>query len=393
MNVARETTWIQSGVTLGELYYAIGSKSTTLAFPGGTCPSVGTTGLISGGGFGMLVRKFGLGADNVLDARIINVKGQILDRQAMGEELFWAIRGGGAASFGVVTAWKLQLVRVPATLTVVGKTMIMNDSVNAIVHNWQTVAPSLPKEFLIRVFLYLNNDQPHVHIKVNFNGIFLGKKLEFLRLMEQEFPSLGMTEADCYEAPWIDSVMTYLGNNSSREKLLNRTDYLLQSYKAKSDYVMEPIPKEALQTIWDKYLLKSPSEFVIFVWEPFGGRMDEISESSLPYPYRKGFIYNFQYIIKWNGNDSTKEAMSVEWVRELYGHMELFVSKSPRGAYINYRDLDLGTNQLNAPSFAHAQQWGEKYFRGNFRRLAEIKGQVDPQNVFNNEQSVPPLHG
>jgi hypothetical protein len=35
--------------------------------------------------------------------------------------------------------------------------------------------------------------------------------------------------------------------------------------------------------------------------------------------------------------------------------------------------------------------WGEKYFRGNFRRLAMVKGEVDPEQVFWSEQSIPPL--
>ncbi|THU74854.1 hypothetical protein C4D60_Mb04t37800 [Musa balbisiana] len=35
--------------------------------------------------------------------------------------------------------------------------------------------------------------------------------------------------------------------------------------------------------------------------------------------------------------------------------------------------------------------WGERYFKNNFRRLAMVKGEVDPHNFFSNEQSVPPL--
>ncbi|GJM98212.1 hypothetical protein PR202_ga15200 [Eleusine coracana subsp. coracana] len=35
--------------------------------------------------------------------------------------------------------------------------------------------------------------------------------------------------------------------------------------------------------------------------------------------------------------------------------------------------------------------WGDKYFGGNFQRLALVKGKVDPTDYFRNEQSIPPL--
>jgi FAD/FMN-containing dehydrogenase len=66
---------------------------------------------------------------------------------------------------------------------------------------------------------------------------------------------------------------------------------------------------------------------------------------------------------------------------------------------VNYLDLDLGTNDwMNATggtsndSVGHAASWGERYFFMNFDRLVRAKTKVDPGNVFNNAQSIPPLH-
>ncbi|TVU42227.1 hypothetical protein EJB05_08620, partial [Eragrostis curvula] len=41
--------------------------------------------------------------------------------------------------------------------------------------------------------------------------------------------------------------------------------------------------------------------------------------------------------------------------------------------------------------YAKAKVWGEKYFKGNFKRLAAVKSKVDPYDFFRNEQSIPPL--
>ncbi|KAM3251008.1 hypothetical protein T459_05154 [Capsicum annuum] len=81
----------------------------------------------------------------------------------------------------------------------------------------------------------------------------------------------------------------------------------------------------------------------------------------------------------------------LSWIRKLYGYMASYVSKSPRAAYFNYRDLDLGVNNKGNTSNAQARIWGEKYFKNNFDRLVKVKTKVDPTNFFRNEQSIPPL--
>ena len=71
----------------------------------------------------------------------------------------------------------------------------------------------------------------------------------------------------------------------------------------------------------------------------------------------------------------------VEWLRSFYAFMASYVSKNPRAAYVNYLDLDLGTNDwmnatggtFNNGSVGHAASWGERYFFMNFDRLVQAK--------------------
>ncbi|KAM5587353.1 hypothetical protein ABKV19_006001 [Rosa sericea] len=157
VNIADESAWVGSGAIVGELYYSIAEKSKVHAFPGGVCPSVGVGGLFSGGGYGPTMRKFGLTVDNIVDARLVNVNGTILDRKSMGEDLFWAIRGGGGASFGVILSWKIKLLQVPPIVTVFRITKTLEQGATDVLHRWQYVAPNLPKELFIRATSKVQN--------------------------------------------------------------------------------------------------------------------------------------------------------------------------------------------------------------------------------------------
>ncbi|OIT26206.1 reticuline oxidase-like protein [Nicotiana attenuata] len=103
-----ETAWAQGGATIGQTYYAIAKASDVHAFSTGSGPTVGSRGHISGGGFGLLSRKFGPAADIVVDALLIDADGRLLDLKAMGGDVFWAIRGGGGGNWGIIYAWKIQ---------------------------------------------------------------------------------------------------------------------------------------------------------------------------------------------------------------------------------------------------------------------------------------------
>ncbi|KAL2494227.1 FAD-binding Berberine family protein [Forsythia ovata] len=118
VSIENKTAWVQVGAILGEVYYRIAEKSNVHGFTAGVCPTVGVGGHFSGGGYGNMMQKYGLSVDNIIDAQIIDVNDRILDRASMGEDLFWAITGGGGSSFGVVLAYKIKLVRVPSRVTV-----------------------------------------------------------------------------------------------------------------------------------------------------------------------------------------------------------------------------------------------------------------------------------
>ncbi|XP_010941440.1 berberine bridge enzyme-like A [Elaeis guineensis] len=383
------TAWAESGATVGEIYHAVARSKRPLAFSAGTCSTVGSGGLISGGGFGFLSRKYGLAADNVLDAVLIDPAGRALDRKSMGEDVFWAIRGGGGGSFGAVYAWKLRLVPVPDRVTVCSISRPGSvRKVAELTHKWQYVAPNLPDEFFLSKFIQGSTTG---NLTNKFLGLFLGPKGTALSILRQRFPELAVSESECNETSWIESAVRFTDLKSVSD-LLNREPTSKKYFKAKSDYVRAPITMEGLITAVD-LLSKQPKAFVFF--DPYGGEMGRIASGDLPFPHRRGNLYGIQYVIHWNkGEDGMAY---VAWIRRLYEYMGRFVSKNPRVAFVNFVDLDLGTIQWTTRSGGSwdavgvARAWGERYFLGNYDRLVRAKTAIDPDNVFRNEQSIPPL--
>ncbi|PPR93587.1 hypothetical protein GOBAR_AA27087 [Gossypium barbadense] len=387
-----ETVWVQSGAILGELYYRISELSKTHGFPAGVCPTVGVGGHFTGGGYGNMMRKYGLTVDNIVDAYVIDVNGRIHDRKSMGEDLFWAIRGGGAASFGVVLAYKIKLVHVPEIVTVFRVEKTLEDNATDIVDQWQHVASKLPKELFVRLVIDVVNSSTRTGgstVRVSFISLFLGDSKTLVSIMNENLPLLGLSQSDCIETSWIRSVLfwTNITIDSPTDVLLNRTPSL--SYlKRKSDYVKQPIPKTALEGIWEKMIELQPAQMI---FNPYGGRMAEIESTATPFPHRAGNLWKIQYLANWNQGGAETAQRYIGLTRKLHRYMTPFVSKNPREAFLNYRDIDLGVNHNDRGSYLEGRVYGIKYFKGNFNRLVHIKTKVDPTNFFRNEQSIPTL--
>ncbi|PWA43144.1 berberine/berberine-like, FAD-binding, type 2 [Artemisia annua] len=207
--------------------------------------------------------------------------------------------------------------------------------------------------------------------------------------MSKQFPELGLKKEDCFEVSYIQAKLYWANfdyNKTKPELLMDRHSDTVKFIKRKSDYVQTAIPKAGLTVIFNKLLELGK---VGLVFNPYGGKMNEVPANAVPFPHRAGNLFKVQYSMNWEETDPKTTETILNQGKAMYEFMTPYVSKNPRGAFINYRDFDIGVN--SGDGFASGKVYGEKYFKGNFERLVKIKTAVDPDNFFRNEQSIPTL--
>ena len=104
---------VGAGAMWGAVYDAVTTRAGRYV-QGGGCLSVGVAGLVQSGGFGSFSKNYGLVAAGLLEAEIVTADGVVRIVNACSEpDLFWALKGGGGGSLGVVTKLTLRTRELP----------------------------------------------------------------------------------------------------------------------------------------------------------------------------------------------------------------------------------------------------------------------------------------
>ena len=103
INKQGSTARIGGGILEGELAEQL--EKDGLATPTGNVGSIGHVGWATYGGYGMFRSNFGLGVDQIVGAKLVDAKGEVVDTD---EKLLNGIRGAGGI-FGVIVELTIKV--------------------------------------------------------------------------------------------------------------------------------------------------------------------------------------------------------------------------------------------------------------------------------------------
>ncbi len=387
----RAMVTVGAGMTNLPLYEALWPHK--MVVPGGTCPTVGISGLALGGGFGRLSPLHGLTCDNLLGVRMVLADGRIVSAdETENPDLYWACRGGGGGNFGVVTELTFRLQPVDKPFTEIQYTFD-RAAVLPVLRAWQHWIQSFPREGHSELQVVTGAPTADGGVTLDANFTFSGDA-DRAKAIADELPKAAgakpiATKATTggyvsTERDWIcaglrpDECM--LEGLTPHGKLSRSGIYI------ESDFVFEPWPDEGLEPIIEAIDRRqadrrfTPEDFQAsaqvgkFLLESCGGAINDTAPDATAFPHR-GMQYLAQYQSRWlPGSDPSVAEANVAWTRAMY---ESVAAHRSGASYSNYTDPNLA-------------DWQEAYYGANFARLRQVKTKFDPENVFRFPQSIPP---
>ncbi|ORX94858.1 FAD-binding domain-containing protein, partial [Basidiobolus meristosporus CBS 931.73] len=363
-----DTIRVEAGIQLRDLYLSIHKSNPGHTFAGGTCPTVGLGGILSSGGYGTVARRFGIGADHILSATVVNSKGEIVEVNDKAEpDLFWALKGGGGGTFGLVLSYSLKLVKTPEN-SMFHITWTLLDAVDVIMR-FQKWAPTATDK--LTMYFY---QLPGI---LKIYGHYLGSMDELdAVLKESGLLDIGTAVMHKVSCSPLGAKMFFNFDDTCQDRVTLASQAFADITKseksyAKSLFIVREIPREVVIE-YQKLLTLAPGVTYVNI-EPHGGIFASQPSSLTAYPHRKGNLFHIGFAILVTGLPVADD-LAHAWINKVHS---LLLPYSNAGSYHGYADLDL----------PHPLQ---SYFGANVDRLVEVKRRYDPSNVFRNRQSIHP---
>jgi FAD/FMN-containing dehydrogenase len=316
----------------------------------GVVSHTGVGGFTLGGGYGRLNRKFGLAIDNLRGARIVTADGQVRHATTEHEpDLFWAIRGGGG-NFGVATEFEFQLHPFPREV-LSGMIMWPVAQARDVLEFFAEWSPGLSDDLYVGPAMVTTPDgQGIVAMEVLYAGDPAAGQRELAPLLRIGKPvNNGVTVQDYMimqtqeDATVHHGIRSYAKNGMVREYTQGFVDAMIEAYR--------PDPRIALFS------------------HTAGGAVARVGELDTAFPHRNAETM-LVFASFWE--DPAMDDEAIAGTREWYTALEPYM-----GGY--YTNIETEIDATAAGNYGPA-----------YRRLAEVKRQYDPMNLFRLNSNVTP---
>ncbi|MGH9158583.1 MAG: FAD-binding oxidoreductase, partial [Vicinamibacteraceae bacterium] len=344
-------------VTGGSLLGAVDHETMShgLVTPLGAVSHPGVGGLVTGGGFGRLARRYGLSIDNLISVDVVTADGQLRHAsESENPDLFWGVRGGGG-NFGIVTSFEFRLH--PLERQVLAGEVVFPMSrardVLKLVADYGLVAPD---ELWIEPFLIFppGGDAPVATIRICYSGAPAEAEQAIAPIRR-----LGGALADTVQP--TDYTAVQRSGDYDDPRALGRY--------TKSGFIRD-IPQHLVDVITDG-LEGHPARTTLLVIPPNGGAINRVAADATALPQRD-MLANMLCLVGWRHGDDPSE--HIRWIKQFWTEIEPFTD----GFYVN--DLEV----------EHTDAAIQENYRRNHARLVAVKDRYDPTNLFRLNANVQP---
>jgi FAD/FMN-containing dehydrogenase len=345
-------------VTGGSLLGALDHESMAydLVTTMGTVSHTGVGGLVTGGGFGRVARRFGLAIDNLTAVDVVAADGQLHHaNEHDNPDLFWGVRGGGG-NFGVVTSFEFQLHPMPRQV-LGGQIMFPINRARDVLRLYGEYGPDAPDEVQLDFGMILpGGNEPGV---VGFNVCYSG----------------GPADADRALAPIRRLGGAVMDNVNAMDYVALQRSGDIADQRARASYLksgfFESIPSAMIDAAVDGFEGR-PNRTTWMGVQQAGGAISRVGSTATAFPYRNA-IGNLLLSVDWRYGDDPSE--HVAWIKQFWTHLEPFTI----GFYSNDGDAE-----------AYAQSNVDANYGANYPRLVQIKNKYDPTNLFRLNANIVP---
>ena len=355
-----DKVYIGAGAQLGRVIAKLGE--TNHAIPTGTCPTVGVSGLALGGGIGLLCRQKGLTCDAVESITMLNADGEVINiDETHYHNLFWALRGGGNGSYGIVLGWNFNVSCIPEASFYELMWEYSPELIAPIIDAWQEWVATLSTDITSVLAIRHPN---------HFCADPENSPPTVIRIFGLKIGSEPFTEWQTAFSELNPQVKVFTGGYGELSQYWAKESDL-PFVKSKSRILMEPIQQNTIDLItefFNKLDTKNPNYLIYFELEAFGGAMRDTHTAFFP---RDAFAWWYQAYY-WPEQVQSPEVLAL--ANEFYAKIPSNVSEY---CYSNIVDYDLGKSYLH------------RYYGDHVDRLVRTKKRNDPTNLFHWHQSIP----
>ncbi len=341
---------IGAGYSQEELYHKVASYG--FAFVGGSCGSVGVSGITLGGGVGYLQREYGLVCDNLVEVQIVDAFGRLITANSyQNQDLFYALRGAGSNNFGVAVSFTFKVHPINKVTVLTAKWTKENRY--EVIQAFQKLGEDLDNRYTIGLSITKND--------INFYGVGLrSTEKEMEKTLSYLLKVPNKISFTIEQISFKEYIQKYLSFNSTPKGFKNTG---LLAYKL--------LGKEPCKIIFEHLdnspQIQPPIEVEILL---LGGRIAENKYLPSAYPHREAKVL-IQIVAEWEIKYSMYANYTIKWVNNLRKSLLPYAGFG----YLNYCDI-------NIPNYLY------NYFGNNVSWLKIVKESYDPYNLFYYPQGI-----